>query len=256
MKLANFFSRHVSDAVMPAGTIDPSAGASDADESARRHEMVERQIRARGIQSQRVLGAMESVPRHLFVPAAPAAEAYADSPLSIGAGQTISQPYMVAAMADALSLEGCEKVLEVGAGSGYQAAVLSLLAREVIAVESQPALADAARERLVRLGYKNVRIEAGDGSLGWPARSSSDGLYDAILVTAGAPAVPPPLIEQLAEGGRLVIPIGAAEQQELVRIVKRDGRVTQESLLACRFVPLLGRYGWHPSARTQESPRG
>jgi protein-L-isoaspartate(D-aspartate) O-methyltransferase len=256
MKLADFFSRNVTEAVMHAGTIEPGTGDNDAAESAQRCEMVERQIRARGIQSQRVLDAMASVPRHLFVPAAHVADAYADSPLSIGAGQTISQPYMVAAMADALSLEGCEKVLEVGGGSGYQAAVLSLLAREVIAVESQPALAEAARERLALLGYGNVRIEMGDGSLGWPLHSSGDAPYDAILVTTGAPAVPPPLIEQLAEGGRLVIPVGAADQQELVRVVKRHGRVTQESLLACRFVPLLGRYGWHPSAHTQEPSRG
>jgi protein-L-isoaspartate(D-aspartate) O-methyltransferase len=146
----------------------------------------------------------------------------------------------VAAMADALSLEGHERVLEIGAGSGYQAAVLSLLAREVIAVETQPVLASAARERLARLGYANVHIEEADGSLGWPSTAP----YDAILVTAGAPFVPPPLVEQLAEGGRLVIPVGRPEQQELLRIVKRDTRTSQESLYACRFVPLLGRYGW------------
>ena len=207
--------------------------------------MVERQIRARGIQSVRVLNAMTSVPRHLFVPSEHIAEAYSDSPLAIGAGQTISQPYMVAAMADALSLNGTEKVLEVGGGSGYQAAVLSVLAREVIAVEMNAALAEAARERLAQLGYRNVRIETGDGSLGL----ISEGPYDAILVTAGAPSVPPPLIEQLAEGGRLVIPVGPTEQQDLLRIVKRDGRLVRESLLACRFVPLVGRHGWRANAR-------
>ncbi len=264
MKPADFFSRHATEAVMHANAIDSSDGASDAAESMQRREMVERQIRARDIQSQRVLDAMASVPRHLFVPDAPVAEAYSDSPLSIGGGQTISQPYMVAAMAEALSLDGCEKVLEIGGGSGYQAAVLSLLAREVIAVEWQPALAEAARERLARLGYGNVRIEIGDGSLGWPAHASNGGAdagpnnaqYDAILVTAGAPSIPPPLIEQLAEGGRLVIPVGPARQQDLIRVVKRDGRTTLETLFACRFVPLVGRYGWHTSSCTEEFSRG
>lgn len=223
-------------------------GANEDFEAARR-EMVERQIRNRDIRSKRVLEAMAAVPRHLFVPPEYSHEAYADEPLPIGEGQTISQPFMVAAMADALSLEGHERVLEVGAGSGYQAAVLSLLAREVIAVEAQPVLTAAARERLARLGYANVRIEEGDGSLGWPAEAP----YDAILVTAAAPAVPPPLIEQLAEGGRLVIPVGRAEHQELLRIVKREGRTTQQGLYACRFVPLVGRYGWRQDSNSSRA---
>ncbi|HUJ29726.1 MAG TPA: protein-L-isoaspartate(D-aspartate) O-methyltransferase [Candidatus Acidoferrum sp.] len=205
-----------------------------------RREMVAQQIRDRGIHSQRVLEAMQSVPRHLFVPPEYVSAAYEDEPLPIGEGQTISQPFMVAAMAEALSLEGGEHVLEIGAGSGYQAAVLSLLARDVIAVEVQSVLAELARERLARLGYANVRVEEGDGSLGWPSGAP----YDAILVTAGAPAVPPPLVEQLADGGRLVIPVGRAEHQELLRVVNRGGRISQESLYACRFVPLLGHYGW------------
>jgi protein-L-isoaspartate(D-aspartate) O-methyltransferase len=216
-----------------------SANANSNFEDARR-EMVARQIRDRGILSQRVLDGMQSVPRHLFVPSEHVFAAYADEPLPIGEGQTISQPFMVAAMAEALSLEGPERVLEIGAGSGYQAVVLSLLARQVIAVETQSVLASSARERLARLGYANVRIEEADGSLGWPSAAP----YDAILVTAGAPAVPPPLVEQLAEGGRLVIPVGRPEHQELLRIVTRDGSTSQESLYACRFVPLLGRYGW------------
>ena len=219
--------------------------ARDSDsyfENARR-EMVARQIGDRGIRSERVLAAMESVPRHLFVPREHVSAAYSDEPLPIGEGQTISQPFMVAAMADALSLLGSERVLEIGAGSGYQAAVLSQLAAEVVAVEAQPLLADRARELLQKLGYRNVRIELGDGSLGWPA----DVPYDAILVTAAAPAVPPPLIEQLAEGGRLVIPVGGSEHQDLLRIVKRDGATSQESLYPCRFVPLIGRYGWQGS---------
>jgi protein-L-isoaspartate(D-aspartate) O-methyltransferase len=211
-------------------------------ESARRC-MVTRQIRDRGIQSARVLAAMESVPRHLFVPPDQIASAYTDEPLPIGEGQTISQPFMVAAMAEALDLGGEERVLEIGAGSGYQAAVLSLLAREVIAVEAQPSLANSARERVARLGYTNVRVEQGDGSLGWPSTAP----YDAILVTAAAPSVPPPLVEQLGRGGRLVVPVGVSEHQELLRITKRDGETSQEALYACRFVPLVGRYGWHDS---------
>jgi protein-L-isoaspartate(D-aspartate) O-methyltransferase len=206
--------------------------------------MVETQIRDRGIRSARVLEAMAAVPRHLFVPPELAMEAYGDTPLPIGEGQTISQPFMVAAMADALFLEGRESVLEVGVGSGYQAAVLSLLAREITGVEAQPALLAPTRERMARLGYANVRIEEGDGSLGWPPGEPRDTKYDAILVSAAAPLVPPPLLEQLAEGGRLVMPIGTPEQQDLVRVVKRNGQTTQESLFACRFVPLTGRYGW------------
>jgi protein-L-isoaspartate(D-aspartate) O-methyltransferase len=255
MKLGNFFARRPVDSISNSGNGESDANAGSnanaaAADSARR-EMVERQLRNRDIHSHRVLEAMASVPRHLFVPPEHAGEAYADSPLPIGAGQTISQPYMVAAMADALLLEGREKVLEIGAGSGYQAAVLSLLAREVIAIESQPVLADAALERLARLGYANIRVETGDGSLGWPP----DAPYDAILVTAGAPSVPPPLIEQLAKGGRLVIPVGRAREQNLIRLVKHDGRTKQESLCACRFVPLLGRFGW-PSVTGEESSGG
>jgi len=211
-----------------------------AEFEAARREMVARQIAGRGIESPRVLEAMTTVPRHLFVPPEHVSKAYADEPLPIGEGQTISQPYMVAAMTDALSLDGRERVLEIGAGSGYQAAVVSLLAREVIAVETQPVLAGLARERLFSLGFKNVRIEVGDGSLGWP----SDAPYDAILVTAAAPSVPPPLVDQLTDGGRLVIPVGSADQQELIRLVKQGSRTTEERLFACRFVPLLGRYGW------------
>ena len=218
------------------------------DFAAARREMVERQIRGREIQSPRVLEAMARVPRHLFVPSEHILEAYADGPLPIGEGQTISQPFMVAAMADALSLEAHEQVLEIGAGSGYQAAVLSLLARKVIAVEAQASLAGATRERLARLGYANVRIYQGDGSQGWPPGAEGETKYDAILVTAAAPAIPPPLVEQLAEGGRLVIPVGTPEQQDLLRIVKRQGRTTEESLFACRFVRLTGRYGWSRSS--------
>lgn len=205
-----------------------------------RLDMVARQILGRGIRSPRVLAAMEAVPRHLFVPPGLASQAYADEPLPVGEGQTISQPYVVAASAEALALDGSERVLEVGAGTGYLAAVLSLLAREVIALEAIQALAESARRRLARPGYANVRIVVGDGSQGF----SEAAPFDAILVSAAAPAVPQPLIEQLIEGGRLVIPVGATDSQQLLRIVKSDGQTTHQELFACRFVPLVGRYGW------------
>jgi len=207
---------------------------------AQRREMVALQIRDRGVRSESVLAAMSVVPRHEFVPPSQAAVAYSDHALAIGEGQTISQPYVVAAMTQALALTGSERVLEIGGGSGYQAAVLSMLAREIIAMELLPSLAEAARERLARLGFLNVRVEHGDGSLGWlPAAP-----YDAILVAAAAPEIPPPLVEQLAEGGRLLIPVGSVEEQNLLRVVKRGNQITQETLFACRFVPLRGRYGW------------
>ena len=202
--------------------------------------MVARQLRERGIRSERVLGAMETVPRHLFVPSERVPEAYSDEAMPVGEGQTISQPYVVAASAEALALEGRERVLEVGAGTGYQAAVLSLLAREVIAVETIPSLTESARERLTRLGYSNVRVEQGDGSEGLAGEAP----FDAILVSAAAPAVPQPLIDQLAEGGRLVIPVGLTDRQQLLRIVKEGNRTTEQKLFPCRFVPLVGRFGW------------
>jgi protein-L-isoaspartate(D-aspartate) O-methyltransferase len=219
-------------------------GDVDSSDSAKfeglRRDMVARQIRERGVKSTRVLAAMEAVPRHLFLAPALVAQAYADEALPAGEGQTISQPYVVAASIEALSLEGHERVLEVGAGTGYQAAVLSLLARDVIALEAIPALAESARERLARLGYGRVRLEAGDGSQGYAAAAP----FDAILVAAAAPGVPQPLTDQLAEGGRLVIPVGTAECQRLLRIVKSGGRTTEQELFACRFVPLVGRHGW------------
>jgi protein-L-isoaspartate(D-aspartate) O-methyltransferase len=205
-----------------------------------RRDMVARQIRDRGVRSPRVLAAMEAVPRHLFVSLERVPDAYSDEALPVGEGQTISQPYVVAASAEALAIDGHERVLEVGAGTGYQAAVLSLLAREVIAIEAIPALADSARERLTRLGYSNVRVEQGDGSLGF----ADDAPFDAILVSAAAPAVPPPLVDQLADGGRLVIPVGLADHQQLLRIVKEGNRTSEQKLFACRFVPLVGRFGW------------
>jgi protein-L-isoaspartate(D-aspartate) O-methyltransferase len=214
-----------------------------------RREMVERQIRRRGISDARVLAAMTAIPRHAFVPFERISESYADSPLGIGYGQTISQPFMVAAMAGALRLQGHERVLEIGAGSGYQAAVLSLLAREVTTVEVRQSLAAVARERMTRLGYTNVQIEEGDGSIGWIAKAP----YDAILVSAAAPDVPQSLIDQLADGGCLVLPVGDTDSQQLTRITRGGREVMRENLFACRFVPLIGRHGWPDTVQKASS---
>lgn len=211
-----------------------------AEHQALRHAMVRDQIQGRGIRDPRLLEAMRALPRHLFVPAESAAVAYADQPLPIGEGQTISQPFMVAAMTDALELTGAERVLEIGAGSGYQAAILSRLAREVHTVENHATLARMAEERLAQLGFGGVNVHVADGTLGWPAAAP----YDAILVSAAAPAVPPPLLEQLVPGGRLVIPVGDGQQQELWRIRKGARELAPEVLHYCRFVPLVGRHGW------------
>ena len=212
----------------------------EAEFARQRRAMVEEQIRERGVSSAPVLEAMLAVPRHEFVPTELVDEAYRDQPLAIGEGQTISQPFMVAAMTEALELTGIERVLEIGTGSGYQSAVLSLLAREVYTVESNATLALAARERLERLGYANVHVHAGDGTLGLPEAAP----FEAIVVTAAAPRVPPPLVEQLAEGGRLVIPVGEAESQELLQVRKTGGDTPWRALHYCRFVPLIGRHGW------------
>lgn len=218
-----------------------SAAEDEQRLAALRRAMVEEQIRRRGISTSRVLDAFLAVPRHEFVPHALTALAYSDGPLSIGEGQTISQPFMVAAMTDALELAGHERVLEIGTGSGYQAALLSRLAREVHSIERNTALADAARERLARLGYANVTVHEGDGTLGLPELAP----FEAIVVTAASPAIPPPLVEQLADGGRLVIPVGDAQQQECLLVRKSEGRVSQTLLHYCRFVPLVGRHAWH-----------
>ena len=217
------------------GTERATAEAGEA-----RREMVTWQIERRGIRDPRVLAAMYAVPRHLFVPGVSAVFAYEDQPLPIGEGQTISQPFMVAAMTEALELAGEERVLEIGTGSGYQAALLSMLAREVFSIERHAALAASAAERLTQMGYANVRVRTGDGTLGLP----EDAPFDAIIVTAAAPDVPKPLVEQLAEGGRLVIPVGSANQQDLLRLRRREGKITTESLYLCRFVPLVGAHGW------------
>jgi protein-L-isoaspartate(D-aspartate) O-methyltransferase len=219
-----------------------AAPTTPADAEVLRGEMVERQLRKRGIRDERVLAAMLRVPRHEFIPAEVAGDAYSDRPLPIGHGQTISQPFMVAAMAEALELSGGERVLEIGSGSGYQAAVLSLLAREVHTVEMHEELAVASRERLRRLGYANVHVHLGDGTLGW----LDEAPFEAIVVTAAAPEIPPPLLAQLAEGGRLIVPVGTADEQRLLRVEKRDNTLSTRPLHHCRFVPLIGKFGWKP----------
>ena len=211
--------------------------------AAERRAMVEQQLRARGIRDLRVLEAMLEVPRHLFVPVEHAESAYTDQPLLIGHGQTISQPYMVAAMTEALELAGTERILEVGAGSGYQAAILGRVAREVIALELNAWLAESAASRLARLEYANIQIVVGDGSIGFAEKAP----YDAIVVSAAARTVPPPLLEQLAAAGRLLIPVGPADSQELLRLRRAGESFTREVLHECRFVPLLGRHGQRES---------
>jgi protein-L-isoaspartate(D-aspartate) O-methyltransferase len=207
---------------------------------AARAGMVEEQIRRRGIDNETVLQAMRSVPRHQFVPVDLVNRAYADEPLPIGEGQTISQPYMVAAMTACLNLRGAENVLEIGTGCGYQAAVLACVSREVHTVEFRPELARAAAERLSRLGYSNVKVHVGDGSAGWAEFAP----YDAILVAAGAPIVPQPLLQQLADGGQMIVPVGTENLQVLVYARRSGSDFVIEKREACRFVPLVGRHGW------------
>ena len=207
-----------------------------------RRQMVERQIAGRGIRDAALLDALLSVPREEFVAPQDRAQAYGDYPLPIGSGQTISQPYMVALMIAEARLEPGDRVLEVGAGSGYAAAVMGRLAAQVVAIERKPELAVAARERLARLGFANVRIVEGDGSRGCP----EEGPFDAITVAASGSHVPEPLIEQLALGGRLVMPIGGQLwAQTLVKVTKQaDGRTRRQTLGKVRFVPLIGEQGW------------
>jgi protein-L-isoaspartate(D-aspartate) O-methyltransferase len=205
--------------------------------AAQRKAMVSRQIAARGVRDPLVLKAMSEVPRHLFVPADLAAEAYRDTPLPIGEGQTISQPYIVALMTECLALDGSEKVLEVGTGSGYQAAVLGRIAASVDTIEIHPGLARRAAATLERLGYSNVHVRAGDGFFGWPEEAP----FDAVIVTAAAPEVPPALFAQLREGGRLVIPLGdPSASQRLTVVTKRQGKPRVERVLDVRFVPMTG----------------
>lgn len=212
-----------------------------SDYSIARRNMVDRQLKARGITDPRVLAAVGQIPRHLFVEDAFASQAYGDFPLPIGEKQTISQPYMVGLMSEALQLTGNEKVLEIGTGSGYQAAVLAKLAGRVFSVERIPALARRARRILDSIGCGSVNIKVTDGTLGW----EDEAPFDAIVVTAGAPSVPDCYLRQLAIGGRLVIPVGDMGVQVLKRITRvGENNFSEEQLVDCRFVPLLGKLGW------------
>ncbi len=215
-------------------------GWEEARAARERERMVEDQLARRGITDERVLGAMRRVPRHRFVEEALRDRAYGDHPLPIGESQTISQPYIVAAMTQLLRLEGTEKVLEIGTGSGYQTAVLAELARRVCSIERLPALATRARRTLEALGYTNAIVKTADGTYGW----SDEAPFERILVAAAAPAVPGPLFQQLVEGGRMVVPIGDQQSQVLHLVEKVDGRMQVGTDCGCVFVKLVGRYGW------------
>lgn len=205
-----------------------------------RLRMVRDQVEARGVEDRRVLDAMREIPRHLFIPDELGAAAYHDRPLPIGSGQTISQPYIVGLMTSLLELKQNDKVLEIGAGSGYQAAILSKLARSVITVERLPEIASKAKSMMQRLGISNVNVVVGDGTLGY----APDAPYDGIIITAASPDIPPPLVDQLADTGRLVAPVGPRDLQQLVRIRKQGDRISHETFGGVVFVPLLGCHGW------------
>jgi protein-L-isoaspartate(D-aspartate) O-methyltransferase len=205
-----------------------------------RERMLKEQLMARGIMDKDVLAAMGRIPRHQFVDGPMKNEAYRDNPLPIGHNQTISQPYMVALMTEALELTGNEKTLEIGTGSGYQAAILAELSRELYTVEKYPELLDRAKGILESLGYTNIFYKISNGTMGWKEHAP----YDAVMVTAGAPEIPQPLVEQLGEGGRLLVPVGDEISQELMKIVRRGGKLFEERLGACRFVKLVGAHGW------------
>ena len=212
-------------------------------EAVAREEMVRAQIASRGVRDERVLAAMRTIPRHLFVPPDQKGGAYSDQPLPIGSGQTISQPYIVAFMTEQLALKGGEKVLEIGTGSGYQAAVLAALTGKVYSIEIRKELADEARERLARLGVKNAEVRVGDGYRGWPEQAP----FDAIMVTAAPERVPPPLLEQLAVGGRMVIPVGGCYQE--LKVIDRTAEGFKErSVLPVRFVPFVREADSAPGA--------
>ncbi len=205
-----------------------------------RERMVQNQLIPRGIKDKRVLDVMGAIPRHLFVEEALVGEAYNDHPLPIGHKQTISQPYIVAFMTQALQLKGNERTLEIGTGSGYQTAILAELSKKVYSVERILPLMEKAAELLAQLGYRNVQFKAFDGTLGW----KEFGPYNAIMVTAGAPKVPDPLLDQLADGGRIIIPVGDKFSQELILIRRDKDKYKEKSLGGCRFVDLVGVHGW------------
>jgi len=206
-----------------------------------RASMVEQQLRNRGISDQRLLDAMSKVPRHEFLDPARRHEAYMDQPVLIAEQQTTSQPYIIAAMLQATGVNACDRVLEIGAGSGYQTAILAELAEHVVAVERLPALAASAQATLCRLGYQNVEIITADGSLGWPPSAP----YNVIIVSAASPYIPPALVNQLAPGGRLMIPVGSVREQALQLVSKQeDGSTSVRALEGCRFVPMIGQQGF------------
>jgi len=213
--------------------------------------MVETQLRPRGIRDERVLEAMRLVPRHEFVPAESVGAAYDDRPLPIGERETISQPYIVAAMTEAARVAPGDKALEIGGGSGYQAAILAHLGASVSTIEINPRLAEEARRRLARLGYRNVEVFAGDGSEGLAVRAP----YDVVIVSAGTPHVSPVLLGQLAEGARLVAPVGNLRCQELLLLCQHGGQITTRHLDPCQFVPLVGKGGWPELRNTVDSRR-
>lgn len=212
---------------------------------AARAKMVREQIEARGVRDPRVLAAMRRVPRHLFVGETLAERAYDDTPLPIGDQQTISQPYIVALMAEALELTGVERVLEIGTGSGYEAAILAELCAEVYSVERIVKLAEQAMALLDSLGYRNVHVRVCDGSSGWPEAAP----FAAVVMSAAAREIPRPLVEQLADDGRFVLPMGDEDMQTLVRLRKRQGALEEDCLGECRFVKLIGAYGWEEPER-------
>jgi protein-L-isoaspartate(D-aspartate) O-methyltransferase len=212
--------------------------SSDGDRTTERAAMVRDQIEERGVKNKRVLAAMRRVKRHLFVPSSHQANAYADHPLPIGKGQTISQPYIVAYMTEALRLKPSARVLEIGTGSGYQAAVLGAVAKAVYTIEIVPELGKQAKKLLSRLGYRNIHVRVGDGYAGWPKKAP----FDAVILTAAPVSIPKPLIRQLKKGGALVAPMGPAGHQRLIRITKsKDGRIRREHLMDVRFVPMTGK---------------
>ena len=220
-------------AAAPAGVRAEQKSAKVDAYAEERRRMVERQVQARGIQDRSELGAMRRVPRHRFVPAEFARRAYEDTPLPIGHGQTISQPYIVAYMTEAARVTKKDKVLEIGTGSGYQAAILGELAREVYSIEIIPPLAERARRTLQEMGYRNVHVKAGNGYLGWPEHAP----FDAIVVTAAPDEVPPALVEQLAVGGTMVVPVGAGDQDMMILTKTKKG-VLQKKTIPVRFVPM------------------
>jgi protein-L-isoaspartate(D-aspartate) O-methyltransferase len=202
--------------------------------------MVEEQLRRRGIHDQRLLAVMANIPRHSFVSSDYQLAAYEDRPLPIGEGQTISQPYMVAVMTQSLELKGDERVLEIGTGSGYQTAILAEMAKTIFTIERIQELLLRAQKILQELGYENIFFLTGDGTKGWPEKAPFDG----IIVTAGAPEIPQTLTSQLAEGGRLVIPVGPRYTQTLYKVTRKRNQFTEEDLTGCVFVPLVGDFGW------------